>query len=43
MKVETPLTAQTNIATKFNDMIYTGLPINKWCKEQEEKNKKIKL
>lgn len=43
MKVEKPIQNQTNIAKKFNDLIYDGLPINKFCKEQDLKNKRKKF
>ena len=38
-----PITDRTNIAQKFNDMIYDGLPINRWCKEQDIKRKNKKF
>ena len=38
-----PITNQTSIGKKFNAMIYEGLPINKWCKEQDIKSKRKKF
>ena len=38
-----PVTDTVNLSKTLTDILYDKLPINKWCKEQELKNKKVKL
>ena len=41
---EKPITNQRlKISETVDEILWHDLPINKWCREQERKNKKIKL
>jgi len=38
-----PITDTASLSKTVLNYIFRDMPINKWCKEQELKNKKIKL
>ena len=38
-----PIIDTVNLSKTLTDILYDKLPLNKWVKEQELKNKKIKL